>query len=477
MSVTSPTRHQRNGIHEMNQLLNGLSPEKVLHRRNHRRGSLSPQESLSKDFQQAPWPIARMLNWFLLSWITLVSVQGFFLLAGSQPLRSFQEKFCLATSLQPGACFFATIFAALHDLPRAVLLILFTLLMLLYGIGFWIGLVGKVQRQRVWLFLLLQGALFLVVCLLVQQTYLALSLYLALLLGALGMLKHVRPMLIILCYASILLLGFGYASFVSMQVLYKQGLIGSTPSWDVTNYTAFILFVIGYLLLYMQQTYAHKRLAASASRVEELTRLTERQRLARELHDTLSQGLVGLSLQLDAADALLTRQRPERAQEVVRQAMERARSTLAETRSSLDNLRAEETHASTGALLSARLHEQVAHFTGSTGLACTVALGKLTELPSVLHEPVLRMITEGLTNVARHAQARQAEICIGQHKEEVVIEVRDDGVGFDPTRIDRETGHYGLLGLRERVRLLGGQMQIESAPGKGTCLRFTIPLA
>jgi NarL family two-component system sensor histidine kinase YdfH len=319
--------------------------------------------------------------------------------------------------------------------------------------------------------------LFLAVCLIEQQSYLALSLYLALLLGALSILRRVRPMLIILCFYSLLLLGFSYASFVSMQIEYKLGLSRSVPSWEVTNYTALILFVIGYLLLYAQQLYTHKRIAAYANRVEELTRLTERQRLARELHDTLSQGLVGLSLQLDAIDALLTRQRPARAQEVVRQAMERARSTLAETRFSLDTLRAEEKHASVGIILSERLHEQVTHFTSSTGLECHVETSNLAAFPSVLQEPVLRMITEGLTNVARHARAQQVEICICQHKQEIVIDVCDDGVGFDPTLADRETGHYGLLGLRERVRSLGGQMQIESAVGEGTRLRFTIPLA
>lgn len=441
------------------------------------REQLHAEKLHSKDDQPISWALPRMLGWFLLCWVTLVSVQGFLLLAGSQPFRQFQGGLCLATSPQQGACSLTIIFVTLHDLPHPVILTLFTFLMVLQGIGFWVGLAGKVRQPLFWLFFLLQGVLFLIVCLIAQQTYLALSLYLALLLGALGMLKHVRPMLIILCFYSVLLLSFSYASFVSMQILYKQGLVGSIPSWDVTNYTAFILFVIGYLLLYVQQLHAHKRIAAYATRVEELTRLTERQRLARELHDTLSQGLVGLSLQLDAVDALLTRQRPERAQEVVRQAMERARSTLAETRSSLDTLRAEGTPASTGAVLAERLHEQVAHFTGGTGLACKVALGNLAELPSTLHEPVLRMITEGLTNVARHAQAQQVEICICQQNQEVKIDVCDDGVGFDPTRIDRETGHYGLLGLRERARSLGGQMCIESVAGKGSRLRFTIPLA
>ena len=78
-------------------------------------------------------------------------------------------------------------------------------------------------------------------------------------------------------------------------------------------------------------------------------------------------------------------------------------------------------------------------------------------------------------NVARHAQACQAWVCVTEKDELLVIEVRDDGVGFESTVISRQ-GHYGLIGLRERARLLGGQLTIISAPGKGTCMHVFLPV-
>ena len=77
--------------------------------------------------------------------------------------------------------------------------------------------------------------------------------------------------------------------------------------------------------------------------------------------------------------------------------------------------------------------------------------------------------------VARHAQACQAWVCVTEKDELLVIEVRDDGVGFEPTVISQQ-GHYGLIGLRERARLLGGQLTIISAPGKGTSMRVLLPV-
>jgi signal transduction histidine kinase len=84
-------------------------------------------------------------------------------------------------------------------------------------------------------------------------------------------------------------------------------------------------------------------------------------------------------------------------------------------------------------------------------------------------------VSEALTNIARYAQAQHAAIsfCPGDHT--LDIKVRDDGVGFDPAQIG--AGHYGLIGLRERARLIGGTLNIESAPGQGTTLKVQLPLA
>jgi signal transduction histidine kinase len=79
-----------------------------------------------------------------------------------------------------------------------------------------------------------------------------------------------------------------------------------------------------------------------------------------------------------------------------------------------------------------------------------------------------------LTNIARHAQAKQVSLRLAEAGEELEIEIRDDGKGFDPQAV--QPGHYGLLGMRERVRLAGGRLDIQSEVGKGTCLLIHFPL-
>ena len=92
-----------------------------------------------------------------------------------------------------------------------------------------------------------------------------------------------------------------------------------------------------------------------------------------------------------------------------------------------------------------------------------------------LQEHVLRVIAEGVTNVVRHAQAQHVWIRFTQEDEVQAIEVRDDGTGFDPGAEASRQGHYGLIGLRERAHLLGGRLEITSAPGAGTTMRFSLP--
>jgi len=218
----------------------------------------------------------------------------------------------------------------------------------------------------------------------------------------------------------------------------------------------------------------HDTLALYAARVEDLTRANERQRLARELHDTLAQGLAGLTMQLDAVDALLTEDNAREAQEIVQQAMVRSRATLVDARQAIDDLRGARVEA-----LDCReaVQEELYHFTTVTGIPCQADLIALTLIAPSCHEHVLRVVTEGLGNIARHAQARQVWLRTFQQESMLTIEIRDDGSGFDLSREATRPGHYGLLGLRERARLVGGRLEIESAEGRGTTLRFTLPIA
>lgn len=254
--------------------------------------------------------------------------------------------------------------------------------------------------------------------------------------------------------------------------------------WAVTTLGT-SLFVIFYVVLFKRQLIARheaqilveelkaaqQRLTDYADQVENLTLINERQRMARELHDTLAQGLAGLILQLEAVDSHLQNGRVERAQGIVQQAMGRARSALVDARRVIDDLRTQ---------LPERLDEavqmEVDRFSNAAGIPCEVKVELEDDLPEWERELIVRVVSEGLTNIVRHARASQAWVSVNQQNAQLRVEVRDNGVGFDPAVIGRN-GHYGLLGVRERARLAGATFEVRSTPGAGTCILFILPTA
>jgi NarL family two-component system sensor histidine kinase YdfH len=216
---------------------------------------------------------------------------------------------------------------------------------------------------------------------------------------------------------------------------------------------------------------ANHQLVQYAAQVEALTLTTERQRMARELHDTLAQGVAGLVLQLEAADAQLERDRTDRAQAIIQQSMKRARTTLADARAAIDDLRLE--HGS----LAEVVQHQVHRFTQATGIPCHLVweMPAKTIIPPSITDHTERLIGESLTNITHHAQARNVWLKISQSNAFLTIDVEDDGVGFDVNKAIR-AGHYGLLGMRERTRLVNGTFEVNSSIQNGTRLSISIPL-
>jgi NarL family two-component system sensor histidine kinase YdfH len=121
------------------------------------------------------------------------------------------------------------------------------------------------------------------------------------------------------------------------------------------------------------------------------------------------------------------------------------------------------------------VQNEIQRFTSATGIACTCSLPETFVLPATFHEPLLHLVSEGLMNIARHAQATHAWVRGTCNQDILTFEVADDGIGFDPPVVAQQAGHYGLLGLRERARLLQGWLDIVSAPGQGTILRLHLP--
>jgi two-component system, NarL family, sensor kinase len=200
----------------------------------------------------------------------------------------------------------------------------------------------------------------------------------------------------------------------------------------------------------------------------------ERNRLAREIHDTLAQGLTGIALQLEVADALLDIG-PEQARPKILKALELTRGNLEEARRSVMDLRAAPLQEKT---LPAALEELVSGFGQERGIQAEFGCHGLGgRLPAALEAGLYRIAQEALTNVAKHAEATALRMTLERVDDTLVLSILDDGTGFDPNAAptDRRRGGFGLIGMHERARLLGGQLEVTSAPDEGTRIDVRVP--
>ncbi len=203
----------------------------------------------------------------------------------------------------------------------------------------------------------------------------------------------------------------------------------------------------------------------------------ERQRWARELHDDTLQSLSALRIGLSTASRS---ERPEALQDAYRQAIEQLEEAITNLRALITDLRP----AALDELGAHAAVEALAERASRHGIEVDVSIdlaqgdGIPTHPESARHTPELetaiyRIVQEALTNAAKHGGARRAVVEIREEGETVHLEVRDDGGGFDPTV---ETDGFGLLGMHERVELLDGTLQLDSAPGRGTAVRASFPV-
>lgn len=423
----------------------------------------------------------RPLRWYLLLWICLGYLWGFLALwnngiaadwAACQqghgtPARCEQLKQLIRGSVLPSAA----------EHPQLILpaLLVFTLILLLYGVLLWLSYSVTKRRRLWWLCIATQGLLVLSLGFVTPAVDVAvpISLYLALILEASAALKRARPVIVVVCGAIALIV-----------LTWRQWLVADVASVASGMVVAVVLFLVGFLFvtgflfsyLYLARAHAHLEavhveLQSSAAQIEELTLLTERQRMARELHDTLAQGLAGIILQLGVAQARLAERQPEIAQEVVLQMLISAREALANARRAIDDLRTDDTCSADPI---AMIQEEIGRFTAATGIPCENELGSLGRVIPMHTEHLARAIGEELRNIAQHAQARRAWVRATRQGNGLMIEVGDDGIGFDPALVARHDGHYGLLGIRERARLMGGHLTLVSAPGQGTRVQLQI---
>jgi signal transduction histidine kinase len=201
----------------------------------------------------------------------------------------------------------------------------------------------------------------------------------------------------------------------------------------------------------------------------------ERARLAREIHDTLAQGFVGISAQLDAL-AIKLNGDLEVARQHLNLARKMARHSLTEARRSMMDLRTselEERDLPSALAASARQWAAGSPVEVKVGISCLPR-----QFPEDLEQNLLRIAQEAVANAVKHARARTIWVELRADGRFLNLRVKDDGQGFEPSgTFSVIGGHFGILGMRERAERLGGEFALASCPGSGTQVEVKVPLA
>lgn len=327
------------------------------------------------------------------------------------------------------------------------------------------------KTNRVWIYFVLQGGLIFFSAFLIPR----------------GMPAVLIGMLPILVFQSIVIFhnkGKVFLVFTIIYCLYCLAMGLSYGGQSLPMFIIIFLFVMTvvnfYSVIYNRQVHAKERteyylheLEKAYKQVEQLTISNERQRMARDLHDTLAQGLAGIIMQLDAVDVHLQNGNVEKSRDIIKKSMVHARETLKDARSAIDHLRVESLEEKN---FKSEVLKKIKAFTDTTSVPVVVNMEAIQELSLLKMEHCLYILGECLANIAKHANAKKVSVTILKVNHRVVIEIEDNGVGFNPDALRKNSGKYGLFGLKERTGLIEGKIFIHSIPGEGTKVNVMVPI-
>jgi len=244
------------------------------------------------------------------------------------------------------------------------------------------------------------------------------------------------------------------------------------------NGQIFVSLTIGYVIVHLANAekqqrqkleIANRKLLQHAIVLEQLTISHERNRLARELHDTLAHTLSGTTVQLEASEALRSKD-PAKSQQLVQQSLHRLRSGLTETRRALEALRASPLD-DLGLLLA--LHQLIQDYRQRTGWDIELQLPeRLPEISPTVEQTLYRCMQEALSNIDRHSAASKVDIAVMGTEQVICLSIRDNGRGFDVEKVNTVNNRFGIVGMRERVEALGGLLKIDSQIGDGATINI-----
>lgn len=214
---------------------------------------------------------------------------------------------------------------------------------------------------------------------------------------------------------------------------------------------------------------AHNQLRQYSLQVEELAAVQERNRIAREIHDSLGHALTNLNVQIQAVLKLWPHN-PEAAHGFLEQAQQLGTMAMQEVRQSVSTLRADQ---QTEPPLQEAIATLLQEFRQSTGIPITASITLSSSLSPQVTHTLFRLTQEALTNICKHAQATTAHLELTADLDKVYLAIADDGQGFS---YHQNTSGYGLQGMEERVAAMNGDFHLETAPGQGCRITVTLPL-
>lgn len=241
---------------------------------------------------------------------------------------------------------------------------------------------------------------------------------------------------------------------------------------------SFSIAVYGYL--YSNQVRAFEKtqrllveIETANEKIEELARESERQKLARDIHDTLLQGMAGVLLKMEALDIHLENGNVEKSQQIAQKIANQTRDSLKESREIINGLRL---HDEIKRDLGLAIDKEIEIFRQQTAIDINVNKTGYHYGAVVTEKNIAYIIREILMNINKHAKATKVNIIAVLEVDRIIIRVEDNGVGFDYKHFHRIYGHYGIIGMQERAKVINGQLNIESEKQYGTCITLTVKI-
>lgn len=329
----------------------------------------------------------------------------------------------------------------------------------------------KIFKNRYWLYFVIQGIITFDYAVIVPEGYKTIIL-------SLVPLFVVQSMIVYTDAVKVIATAVGFYIIFCGTILVLSGgkeLLQSLPLLAIITIAmrAYSIIFFKQVKLRIQSQKVLQELALAYEKVEELTLVNERQRMARDLHDTLSQGLAGVIMQLEAVNANLNKDNTKRAQEIVEKCMQHARKTLADSRKVIDDLRL---HAKEEVNFEKAVENEIYAFRNISDTSITADIRVESRIPFKISKHILYILREALNNIAKHSKAKNAALEIVEANNQMVINIKDDGVGFDIKLLDRMFGHYGILGMTERVKGINGKIKIKSKRKMVTNINIIIPI-